>query len=106
LAPPVLVDGENDLLVRLPPLENVGAGAVRVARGIRLLARLVVLDILRAGLLRPGFAHDAEIDDVPQQDRTWPGEHEIDRAIAELLHVAHTDYVDLHCDLPLADLSE
>ena len=106
LAPPAPVDSEDDLLVRLPPFENVRAGAVRVARSIGFLARLVVLDVLRAVLFRPGFAHDAEVDDVPQQDRVRSGEDEIDRVIVDLPHLAHPRDVDLHRALRLADAAE
>src|ERR1043165_7901150 len=106
LLPPALVEREDDLLVGLPGLDHVGPGAVGVARGVGLLLLRVVLHVLRAVLLRPGLAHDAEVDEVAEQHRVRTAEDEVDGVVVDFLHFLDAGDVHLHRSLRLHDAAE
>ncbi len=103
LVPPVRVRRQHQPLVWLPALENVGARAVGVARRVALLLGFRVLHVLRAVLLRPGLAHDAEVGEFAKQHRVGPGEDEIDGVVVDLADLLHAVDVDLHRALRLFD---
>jgi hypothetical protein len=48
-------------------------------------------------------AHDAEVDQVAQQDRARPAEDHVDRVVVDLAHFFHAGDVDLHGALRLQD---
>ena len=84
----------------------VRSGAVDVARGKVFLLGLVVLHLGGLVLFRPGPAHDVETDQVAQQDRLWPGQHQVDRVVVDLLDLVDAGDVDLHRALRLTDAVE
>ncbi len=89
-----------------PAEDLVGPGAVDVARGVVLFLGLVVLHVGGLVLLGPAAAHDAEVDDVAQQDRVGRGQHDVDRVVVDLLDVGDAGDVDRHRALRLLDAAE
>ena len=106
LVPPVRVGDHRDLLVGLPAGDLVGPGAHCIAGGIVVIPGLVILRVGGLVFLSPGPAHDAEIDDVAQQDRVRCVQHHVDGVIVDLLDLLDAGHVDLHRALRLADAAQ